>query len=778
LRLQFFRLPATQKERVLASRAKYLEALLIVLTGYFFAGKLGLNLAFVHANATAVWPPTGIALACFLVLGYRLWPAIFLGAFLVNISTLGMVATSTAVFTSNTLATSWEGLLVNLTTASSVATSIGIAAGNTLEGLLGAYLVNRFANGCRAFDQPLTVFKFAVLAAMLSTTASATIGVTSLALGGSAIWADFGAIWLTWWLGDAVGALIVAPLLVLWSTKLRLSWSRAQSVEAALLLVILALICQVVFAGWLPSGVKNYPLTFLCIPPMVWAAFRFGQRETVTVAGLLSGIAIGGTLRGYGPFVGGTPNESLIFLQAFMGVNVVMALAVAAVVLQHRSATEALRQAHGELERRVEERTAELDRANHALQASREQLENRVQKRTAELAAANEAFLSEIVEHKQTAEALRDSQTRFQAIFENSMDAIGVLRNGVHVLVNPAYLNLFGYRQPEEVVGRPVLEFIIPGQRDLIREYIQRRATGDDAAAHYETRGLRKDGAECDLEMAVCSYKLKGQIYAQMILRDVTERKRSDLEIRKLNERLEQRVSERTAQIEAINKELESFTYSVSHDLRAPLRAMQGLAAALNEDYAGQLDSTGRDYARRIVAAATRMELLIQDIFTYARLSRADLELRPIELESVVADVKNQLEADLRDRNATLVIEGALPAVIGHRATLLQIIGNLVSNGVKFVAPGVPPRVTIRSEASGDFTRVWIEDNGIGIAAEYQERIFRIFERLHGVESYPGTGVGLAIVQKAVERLGGRVGIESEEGAGSRFWVEFNKAST
>ena len=330
-------------------------------------------LAFVHANATAVWPPTGIALAALLVLGYRVWPAIFLGAFLVNITTPASVAGSTGL-TDHTLAGLMDVFLGNLSRPGPIATSLGIGAGNTLEGLLGAFLVNRFADGRQAFDHPGTVFKFAILAGVASTVVSATVGVTTLWLGGFEGSANYGAIWLTWWSGDAAGALMVAPLGVLWSAERRPQWSRAKIFEAALVLLVLILVGQMEFGGWLPAGARNYPLSFLSVPPVVWAAFRLGQRETVTVSCLLSAIAIRGTLHGYGPFVERTQNESLIFLQTFMAVIMVMAMAVAAVVSKQRRAEESLRKAHDELDQRVRERTGELAAVNRALQASRAQL--------------------------------------------------------------------------------------------------------------------------------------------------------------------------------------------------------------------------------------------------------------------------------------------------------------------------------------------------------------------------------------------------------------------
>jgi len=273
---------------------------------------------------------------------------------------------------------------------------------------------------------------------------------------------------------------------------------------------------------------------------------------------------------------------------------------------------------------------------------------------------------------------------------------------------------------------------------------------------------------------------------------------------------LEQRVAARTAALQDANTELEAFAYSVSHDLRAPLRAMQGFAQALLEDYGNQLDSVGEDYARRIVAAASRMDTLINELLAYSRLSRTEISLQPISLQAAVAEALAQLEIEIQDKQAQVIVEEPLPEVLGHRTTLVQVLLNLLTNAIKFVHPGVQPQVRVWAEevttageageaggaggaegdvfsfprpspltprpSSSNWMRLWVEDNGIGIAPEHQQRIFRVFERLHGIETYAGTGIGLAIVRKGVERMGGHIGVESHVGQGSRFWIQLPKA--
>ena len=279
---------------------------------YVMAGRFGLSLAFVNPSASPVWPPTGIALAMLLLLGYRYWPVVAIGA-----------------------------LTVNLMTGTEAVVSTAIAAGNTLEAVSGAWLVNRFANGRNAFASARGVFGFTVLGALLAPSFSATIGVTSLALGSAAAWSDYGRVWVTWWLGDAAGALLVAPAIILWTADRSFGFDLKRGIELLLLFGVNVAVGLFVFGDpGLPGAWQN-PQSFLCLPPLMWAAFRFGPRETIAVTLIVAAIAISGTVHGHGPFSYGTPNEALLMLQAFMAVVTTFALACAAVVAERRRADEA-----------------------------------------------------------------------------------------------------------------------------------------------------------------------------------------------------------------------------------------------------------------------------------------------------------------------------------------------------------------------------------------------------------------------------------------------------
>jgi len=244
---------------------------------------------------------------------------------------------------------------------------------------------------------------------------------------------------------------------------------------------------------------------------------------------------------------------------------------------------------------------------------------------------------------------------------------------------------------------------------------------------------------------------------------------------RDLNATLEERIRERTAQLTEANHELEAFSYTVAHDLRAPLRGVAGLSRILSEDHIAKSDVDGQDYARRILDAGKRMDTMVQDLLEYSRLARQELVLEDVDLGDLMRQILGEMAAELQERGAEVAVEGSLPVAHAHRATLAQAVTNIIQNAAKFVRPGELPRVRVSAAENGDRVVLSIQDNGIGIAPEHHERIFGVFQRLHVETKYPGTGIGLAIVRKAMERMGGRAGVQSDLGQGSRFWLELRR---
>jgi signal transduction histidine kinase len=571
--------------------------ILILAAVYFAAGSFGLSFASINPSASAVWPPSGISLAVLLLWGRRLWPGVFIGAFAVNV-----------------------------VKQKSIWTALAIASGNSLEALAGAFLLTVFARGARSFETVGGVFRFLLLAALGSTAISATVGVTTLCLGGHARWSEYHSVWLTWWLGDVISDIIIAPLLIIWvAERSSLRLRPRQALEAVALFLSIILVSQVVFPADVPIQDKNIPLGYWMLLPLLWAAFRFGLRGAVTAAFISSVLALRGTLHGFGPFVKETVNLSILFVQTFVGTITSTALILAAVNAERRRA-----------------------------------------------------------------EAERDKALA-----------------------------------------------IVTTERDRLRES----------------------------EQALTRHK----------------------------QQLEETVAERTARLTEIVQELEAFSYSIAHDMRAPLRAMQGYGKILLEDFSEKLGEDGNRAINRIISSANRLDHLIRDILDYSRMVRSELPLGEINIQALMEEIIHSYP-NLNSHATRIDIQRPLPPILGNTAALTQVISNLLGNAVKFVAPGTTPRVRVYAEAvthhapqhsnapslhhSGSpFVRFWFEDNGIGIAPEFQQRVFGMFQRLNRPDLYEGTGIGLAIVRKAVERMGGRAGIESQPGKGSRFWVELKRAN-
>jgi signal transduction histidine kinase/CheY-like chemotaxis protein len=301
---------------------------------YFVAGTLGLAVAFLHPSATPIWAPAGIGLAAVLVAGRAMLPAIAIGAFLVSLTTKAP----------------WEA-------------SLAIAMGNALEALAGSALAERTADGTRCFMRGRTLVRFVLFTGLLSTMVGPTIGATALSVAGQARWASYGPIWLTWWLGDTGGVLVVAPFLILWATDYRLDWDAARALEAAALLLSIAVLGVFVIFPWPPLPGSGYPVAFLSFPLILWAAFAFGPRETATVVLLLSAVSVWSTLHGVGPFALASQNQSLLLLDSFVIVASLTGMGLAAVVREQQGTAQALKNAERRLQRLLRYEQAERRQA-------------------------------------------------------------------------------------------------------------------------------------------------------------------------------------------------------------------------------------------------------------------------------------------------------------------------------------------------------------------------------------------------------------------------------
>jgi signal transduction histidine kinase len=286
------------------------------------------------------------------------------------------------------------------------------------------------------------------------------------------------------------------------------------------------------------------------------------------------------------------------------------------------------------------------------------------------------------------------------------------------------------------------------------------------STTYFEGRYRCKDGSWRWLGWTAAPFVSEELIY--IFARDITTRKQAENEIRQLNFKLQQQVSTLTE----VNKEMETFNYSIAHDLRAPLRSMQGFAQILLHDHGPRLGADGQELAGRIVRSSQHLDRLLADLLAYSRLTSTELPRIGVNLDEILSEVLTSLHKDTQDKAAVLEVEGPLGSVIGHGPTINQILANLVCNSLKFVGDGQTPRIRISASRQENMVCLSVQDNGIGIEPEHHGRIFGLFERLHSTREYPGTGIGLALVRKAVERMGGHVGLESSPGKGSTFRIE------
>ncbi len=387
------------------------------------------------------------------------------------------------------------------------------------------------------------------------------------------------------------------------------------------------------------------------------------------------------------------------------------------------------------------------------------------------------SVMREITEERRTTLALSASELRYRRLFETAQDGILILdaATGMVVDVNPFLIKLLGFSH-EQFLGKAIWE--LGFFKDVVANEEKFAELREKGYVRYEDLPLEtRYGSKIEAEFVSNVYLVGGERVIQCNIRDVTDRRRAEEGVRKLNASLEERVRRRTAELELANKELEAFSYSVSHDLRAPLRAIDGYSQAVLEEYGPQLAGEGERYLQTIRAGAQQMGALIDDLLTFSRMSREPVKMQPINMANLVRVAIQELDSQEPSRVDIIQISD-LQDCRGAPALLKQVWVNLLSNALKFTRKRESKIIEVGSQPGSDGPVYFVRDNGTGFDMRYAHKLFGVFQRLHRAEDYEGTGVGLAICQRIIHRHGGRIWAEAAVNQGATFFFTLSKETS
>ena len=420
----------------------------------------------------------------------------------------------------------------------------------------------------------------------------------------------------------------------------------------------------------------------------------------------------------------------------------------------------------------IQQQKLELERKNQELEDMKAQLEHLVRQRTQELHNTNRELQKEIQERRQIELALLDSESKFRSVLQFAPDAIVVIdEHGIIDLVNKQTEKIFGFSRPE-LVGQPV-EVLIPQhsrgnhleqrQRFLANPYCRLMGEG------MELYGQTKGGETISVEVALSPLETQNGLWVMAAIRDISKRKQVEAELITYRDHLEELVAERTAALSMVNKELEEFSYTISHDLRAPLRSIDGFSLALLEDCDAHLPQYAKDYLQRIRGAAQRMGHLIDEVLDLARVSRCELHKKYVDLTALAEEIIAELRMNDPGRQVKVSVDEEL-SVEADESLMRVVLENLLGNAWKFTTRQDRADIAFGKIPSTGSRIFCVRDNGAGLNMQYANKLFGPFQRLHSEKEFPGTGVGLATVHRILQRHGGCIWVESEPDKGATFY--------